>query len=96
MRAAASGFTARFVESAETDAHPFKGRHPRRLLCEATDPRNGKARRFRNGGLDFDPTPLLTSRTVEVLIRPAKPSRYLVDTDTLQGLYRDGRPRQRR
>ncbi len=57
-----------------------RGRGGWRVLCEWTNPLTRELRRFQSESLGFDPAPHLARGHVEVLIDPADPARYWVDT----------------
>ena len=59
------------------------GASPYRLVCQWLDPATNQMHVFRSANIWFDPTNYVPSTTLDVLLDPENPRRYLVETSFL-------------
>lgn len=59
------------------------GSCPYRLVCQWLDPATNKMHVFRSAHIWFDPTNYVPGKTLDVLLDPENPHRYLVETSFL-------------
>jgi|HubBroStandDraft_6_1064221.scaffolds.fasta_scaffold113456_1 hypothetical protein len=59
------------------------GEHPYRILCQWLDPAVNQMHTFKSESIWFNPGQYIHGKTVEVLVDPTNPHRYLVVTDFL-------------
>jgi hypothetical protein len=62
------------------------GSSPYRLVCEWLDPATNKMHVFHSANIWFDPTNYVSGKTLDVLLDPENPHRYLVETSFLPEL----------
>jgi len=59
------------------------GSSPYRLVCQWLDPATNKMHVFHSANIWFDPTNYVSGKTLDVLLDPENPHRYLVETSFL-------------
>jgi Protein of unknown function (DUF3592) len=59
------------------------GVNPYRIVCQWLDPASNQMHIFRSANIWFDPTDYIPRKTLEVLVDPKRPHRYLVETSFL-------------
>lgn len=59
------------------------GQHPYRISCQWLDPADNRMHVFKSESIWFNPGKYIHGKTVEVLVDPKKPHRYVVVTDFL-------------
>jgi hypothetical protein len=59
------------------------GANPYRIVCQWLDPASNQMHIFHSANIWFDPTSYIPGKTVEVLVDPNRPHRYLVETPFL-------------
>jgi hypothetical protein len=59
------------------------GRNPFRIVCQWLDTTRNEVHIFHSTNIWFDPSPFLPGKTLVVLLDPANPRRYLVETSFL-------------
>jgi len=59
------------------------GSSPYRLVCQWHDPATNKMHVFHSANIWFDPTNYVSGKTLDVLLDPENPHRYLVETSFL-------------
>jgi Protein of unknown function (DUF3592) len=59
------------------------GEHPYRISCQWLDPAANQLHVFHSGSIWFNPRTYIHGKTVQVLVDPNNPHRYIVDTDFL-------------
>jgi hypothetical protein len=59
------------------------GTSPYRLVCQWLDPATNKMHVFHSANIWFDPTNYIPGKTLDVLLDPENPHRYLVETSFL-------------
>lgn len=64
----------------------INGRNPYRIVAQWLNPQTNKLHVFRSDNLWFDPGPYITESLVTVMIDPANPKRYSMDTRFLPEL----------
>lgn len=64
----------------------INGRNPYRIVAQWLNPQTNKLHVFRSANLWFDPGPYITDSLVTVMIDPARPKRYSMDTRFLPEL----------
>jgi hypothetical protein len=62
------------------------GRCPWRIVCQWLDPASNQVHVFHSHNLWYDPAKYITGKTLEVLVAPDNPKRYLVETSFLPKL----------
>ncbi len=62
------------------------GQSPYRIVCKAVDPFTNQVRVFYSHHIWYDPTQYVTAKTLDVIVDPGRPERYLVNTDFLPRL----------
>lgn len=62
------------------------GANPYRIVCQWLDPANRQVHLFKSANIWFNPTEFIPGKTLEVLVDPNDPHRYLVDTAFLPKL----------
>jgi len=62
------------------------GSSPYRLKCQWLDPATNKMHVFHSANIWFDPTNYVSGKTLDVLLDPENPHRYLVETSFLPEL----------
>lgn len=64
-------------------SYKVNGRSPYMITSQWLNPSNNQMHTFQSDNIWFDPTQYVNRETIEVLIDPSNPSRYLVDTSFL-------------
>jgi len=64
----------------------INGTSPYRLVCQWLDPTSNKMHVFHSANIWFDPTDYVPGQTLDVLLDPENPHRYLVKTTFLPEL----------
>jgi len=64
----------------------INGRNPYRITAQWLNPATNQVTVFHSENLWFDPSPYVSSKTISVLIDPASPKRYWMDTSFLPKL----------
>lgn len=77
---------AELVEVRRNEMLSVNGQHPWKIVAQWHNPATGKLHLFNSANLWFDPAPYITQDHVQVLIDPAKPRRYSMDTSFLPEL----------
>jgi hypothetical protein len=65
------------------------GRSPYRIISQSADPASNTVRVFQSENIWFDPTEYIKGETIEVLVDPRNPGKYLMDTSFLPKLAED-------
>jgi hypothetical protein len=60
-----------------------KGKHPFHIVCHWLDPAKNETHVFQSADIWFNPADYITGNTIEVLVDPNNPRRYVVDTTFL-------------
>ena len=58
----------------------LNGTHPYHIVCQWLDPSRNQVHVFKSASIWFDPTPFIPGKTLEVLVDPGNPRRYVVHT----------------
>jgi len=74
---------AEFTRVALNRSVRVNGANPYRIVCQWLDPTRNQIHVFNSGNIWFDPTSYIPGKTLEVLIDPNNPHRYLVNTSFL-------------
>jgi hypothetical protein len=64
----------------------MNGQYPWRIVCQWLDPASNQVRVYRSQNLWYDPARYITGKTMEVMVDPANPKRYVVETSFLPKL----------
>jgi len=62
------------------------GQCPWRIVCQSLDPMTNQVRVYRSHNLWYDPARYITGKTMEVIVDPDNPRRYVVETSFLPKL----------
>jgi hypothetical protein len=71
------------------DSLRVNGRSPYRIISQSADPASNTVRVFQSENIWFDPTEYIKGETIEVLVDPRNPGKYLMDTSFLPKLAED-------
>lgn len=71
------------------DSLRVNGRSPYRIISQGADPASNTVRVFQSENIWFDPTEYIKGETIEVLVDPRNPGKYLMDTTFLPRLAED-------
>jgi Protein of unknown function (DUF3592) len=74
---------AEFIRVELNTTLEINGENPYRIVCQWLDPASNQMHIFRSPDIWFDPTKYITKKTLEVLMDPNNPHRYLVETSFL-------------
>ena len=64
----------------------INGQCPWRIVCQWLDPASNQVHVYRSHNLWYDPARYITGKTMEVMVDPANPKRYVVETSFLPKL----------
>jgi hypothetical protein len=83
LRQNGSRIQAEFTRVELDTSLTVNGSHPYRIVCQWLDPANNQMHIFNSAHIWFDPTSYIAGKTLEVLVDPNNPHRYLVETSFL-------------
>jgi hypothetical protein len=65
------------------DSLRVNGRSPYRIFSQSPDPASNTVRVYQSENIWFDPSEYIRDKTIDVLVDPSDPKRYVMDTSFL-------------